>query len=231
MRYKGVLFDLDGTLLALDLNQFLRRYFKALAAKVALVVPPGRFLPAVMKSTEKMLINDGSKTNSEVFMEQFFQMVDMEPEVLMPIFDQFYREDFPRLGEGIEPLPPAQKAVEVALQGGATLVLATNPVFPRPAVDTRLEWAGMADVPFALVTSYENSRYCKPNPGYFTDILNQTGLVAEQCLMVGNDTREDTAAGQLGMDTFLVEGHIIEQEDPYPPTWRGDWSQLLELLQ
>src|SRR5690554_409324 len=230
MRYKGVLFDLDGTLLALDLNQFLSRYFKALAEKVAPAVPPDRFLPALMESTERMLVNDGSKTNSDSFMEHFFQIVDKEPEELLPIFDRFYREDFPRLGAGIEPLPMARKAVDAVLKGGAILVLATNPVFPRQAVDTRLEWAGLADVPFALVTSYENSRYCKPNPGYFADILNQPGLAGEQCLMVGNDTREDTVAGQLGMDTFLVEGHIIEQDDSPPTPWRGDWAQLLELL-
>ncbi|MDP1125298.1 hypothetical protein Q5O12_27610, partial [Klebsiella pneumoniae] len=82
---------------------------------------------------------------------------DSEPEQLLPVFDRFYAEDFPHLGKGIEPLPMARKVVEAAWSQGAKLVLATNPVFPRVAVDARLEWAGLADVPFALITSYENS--------------------------------------------------------------------------
>lgn len=32
----------------------------------------------------------------------------------------------------------------------------------------------------------------KPDPEYYKDILNRLGLQAEECLMVGNDTKEDT---------------------------------------
>jgi FMN phosphatase YigB (HAD superfamily) len=128
-------------------------------------------------------------------------------------------------------LPQARQAVEAAVSQGAKIVLATNPVFPRAAVDSRLEWAGLADVEFDWVTSYENSRFCKPSPGYYLDILEQINLEPQQCLMVGNDAREDTAAAALGIDTFLVEGYIVEHPGATPPTWRGSWQELLELLQ
>ncbi|MGI6365097.1 MAG: HAD family hydrolase [Bacillota bacterium] len=231
MRYKGVFFDLDGTLLPLDLDEFINRYFLALAEKVASHVEPRLFLKVLLEATEKMLYNDGSKTNQEAFMEAFFQRVDNEPQELLPIFDEFYRQEFRRLGEGIQARPEARRAVELAGAGGAQVVLATNPLFPREAVAARLEWAGLADYPFRHITTYENSRYCKPNPRYYADILAEIGLRGEDCLMVGNDTKEDLVAAELGFDTFLLEGYLIDRGSPYTPTWRGDWADLLEVLE
>lgn len=230
MKYKGVLFDLDGTLLPLDLDGFIRDYFRALSASVAEHVEPQRFVAALLQSTQVMLDNDGSKTNSQVFTEHFFPLLDCQPDTLMPMFERFYREKFPELGRDIKPIPQARQAVEAALAGGAKIVLATNPVFPRAAVDARLKWADLADIEFDWVTSYENSRYCKPNPGYYTDILDKINLDPSECLMVGNDTREDASAAAVGMDTFLVEGYIVEHPSADTSTWRGSWQDLLELL-
>ncbi len=231
MKYKAVLFDLDGNLLPLDLESFIQDYFRALSASVAAHVEPKRFVSALLQATQVMLENDGSKTNSQVFMDSFLPLLDCKPETLMPLFERFYQEKFPDLGKDIKPLPQARQAVELAAGQGAKIVLATNPVFPRAAVDARLEWAGLGDIEFDWITSYENSCYCKPNPGYYMEILENINLKPQQCLMVGNDTREDTAAGAVGMDTFLVEGHIVEHAGAPAPTWRGSWEQLLELLQ
>lgn len=230
MKYKGVFFDLDGTLLAVDLDVFLNQYFGALAAKVAPYVESRQFMKVLLESTERMLRNDGSKTNEEVFMEDFFQRVDKDPKELMPVFDEFYREEYRLLGNDIPQRPEARQAVELAAEAGAQVVLATNPLFPRLAVDVRLEWAGLAGYPFQHITTYENSRYCKPNPGYYAEILAITGLRGEDCLMVGNDSKEDLVASQLGFDTFLLEGFLIDRGSPYTPTWRGGWARLLKVL-
>ena len=48
----------------------------------------------------------------------------------------------------------------------------------------------------------------KPNPRYYADILAEIGLRGEDCLMVGNDTKEDLVAAELGFDTFLLEGYL-----------------------
>lgn len=230
MKYKGVFFDLDGTLLPVDLDELLNQYFKALTIKVAPFVEPKFFMKALMESTGKMLYNDGSKTNEEAFMESFFKMVDQDPQQLRPIFDEFYRNEYRTLGQGIKPIPEARKAVELADAGGAQVILATNPVFPRAAVDARLEWAGLASYPFRHITSYENSRYCKPNPHYYGEVLEKTGLKGEDCLMVGNDSKEDLVAAELGFDTFLLEDWLIDRGSPYKPTYKGKWADLLEVL-
>ncbi|HOB35556.1 MAG: HAD family hydrolase [Firmicutes bacterium] len=230
MRYKGVFFDLDGTLLPVDLEEFIARYIEALTAKVAPHVEPQRFRKALLESTAKMMNNDGSRTNEEAFMEAFFARVDIEPRELVPVFEDFYRREYRLLGRGIQARPEARRAVELAAAGGAQVVLATNPLFPRMAVEVRLEWAGLDAFPFRHITTYENSRYCKPNPGYYADILAATGLRGEECLMVGNDTLEDLAAAELGFDTFLLEDFLIERGYPHAPTWRGGWGDLLDVL-
>lgn len=230
MRYKGVFFDLDGTLLPLDLDEFINMYFQALARKVSPYVESKFFLQILLASVEIMLNNDGTNTNEQIFLEAFFQRLDQEPEQFMLLFDDFYCNEFPALGEGIEPVPEARRALEIAEASGAQVILATNPVFPRNAVITRLEWAGVADFTFRHITSYENSRFCKPNPDYYTEILALTGLKGKDCLMVGNDSKEDLVAAELGFDTFLLEDYLIDRGSPYTPTWRGGWPDLLEVL-
>ena len=87
---------------------------------------------------------------------------------------------------------------------GYAVVLATNPLFPAVAVETRLRWAGLGMRNFVHVTHYENSTYCKPNPGYFREILGKIAKAPDQCLMVGNTPAEDMSAGVLGISLFLV---------------------------
>src|SRR5690554_2390446 len=105
MRYKGVFFDLDGTLLPVDLEEFIARYIEALTAKVAPHVEPQRFRKALLESTAKMMNNDGSRTNEEAFMEAFFARVDIEPRELVPVFEDFYRREYRLLGRGIQARP------------------------------------------------------------------------------------------------------------------------------
>ncbi|MTI96104.1 MAG: HAD family hydrolase [Firmicutes bacterium] len=231
MKYKGIFFDLDGTLLALDMDRFLEQYLRGLTGKVARHVPPEHFVKSLMAATKDMQTNDGRGTNEQVFAQSFFAKVDSQPEQLMPLFDDFYANEYKALGDGIEPLPSARKAVELALQHGAKVVVATNPLFPRIAVETRLHWAGLADMPFDHITSYENSSFCKPNPAYYQEILDKFNLQGKDCLMVGNDPLEDLAASELDFDTFLLEDHMIERNSKYQPTWRGSWDQLLEILE
>ena len=61
------------------------------------------------------------------------------------------------------------------------------------------------------VTNYKNSRFCKPNPAYYTEILEKLGLSPEECVMVGNDTTEDTAAAALGIPVFILTDCIINK--------------------
>ena len=110
-------------------------------------------------------------------------------------------------------------------------MIATNPLFPAIAMQQRLQWAGVADYPYRLVTSYENSRACKPNPLYFQQILEELGLPASAALVVGNEWG-DMVAGHLGCQTFFLgDPASLDGQDVPPPAHHGTLSDLAALLE
>ena len=105
----------------------------------------------------------------------------------IPLFDAFYRQEFQQAKAFCGFTPKARAAVEACKAAGHRVALATNPIFPAVATESRIRWAGLAPETFAWYTTYENIGYCKPNPDYYREILRYLGCRAEDCLMVGND--------------------------------------------
>lgn len=199
------LFDLDGTLLDLDMEAFLPHYFRLLSRKFDDCLGHEEFVAILLYATRAMLENrDPERTNREVFLQHFYPRIPLSGEDLQQRIDDFYRREFPSLSFLARPRTMARRVVELALEAGMPVVLATNPVFPRAAIDHRLAWAGLDDLPFQLVTSYENMHFCKPHLEYFQEILERVGCFPEQATMVGNDVAEDLVAARLGLDTYLV---------------------------
>ncbi len=227
---KAILFDLDGTLLDLDMGVFLPRYVEALAAHSAHVVPPDQFIPCLMQASQAMMANDGQDTNQAVFDRAFFPPLGRTRQEMEPLFMNFYANEYPRLRRHTRQKPAARRVVQAAFERGYQVVIATNPLFPLTAIEQRLEWAGVAGFPYRLVTTYETSRAAKPNLLYYEQILETIGLPAEACLMVGDEDM-DMVAGSLGCRTFLVPGPRTDLDPATPePTYRGRLADLMPLL-
>ena len=208
-----VLFDMDGTLLPMDYDGFTRAYFGLLAKKAAPYgYEPKSLMDAVWAGTGAMVKNDGSEKNEPVFWRAFCGIFGEKAMRDKVIFDEFYREDFPKLREVCGYNPDAAALVRDLNAAGIQTVLATNPIFPAEAIECRIRWTGLQPEEFALVTTYENSCHCKPNPDYYRDILQQLSLRPEQCVMVGNDAVEDVAAGKAGIEVFLLTDCLLHQE-------------------
>jgi FMN phosphatase YigB (HAD superfamily) len=229
--YLAVLFDLDGTLLENDMDAFLPPYFQMLSSRFSHLLPPEKFLRDLMEATNVMMANDGRKTNEEVFAEAFYPMVGLPREELEPIFYAFYANDFDRLQRYTQRRPEALAAVQTAFDHGLDVVVATNPLFPAIAIGKRLEWAGVADFPYRLITTYENSRACKPNLLYFQHILEEINRAPQECLVVGDEAM-DMVAGHLGCDTFLIPGPRTDLDEDTPePTYRGTLGEVFLFLE
>lgn len=201
-----LMFDLDGTLLPMDLEDFTNTYFSLLAKKAAPYgYEPKALVAAVWKGTKAMIINDGSRPNDQRFWEVFAGELGEKILELRPVFDRFYAGEFNGAKTAVRENPLAKRAVEAAKRAGYTVILATNPLFPLVGVATRLNWLGLSPEDFSHVTCYENCSYCKPNPMYYTQILERAGKRPEECLMIGNDVREDAiAAGKAGLSAYLI---------------------------
>ena len=233
MPIKAVLFDLDGTLLPMDQDEFTKAYFKQLAVKAA---PHGyetqKLISSIWAGTAAMVKNDGTKSNEEAFWETFAQIYGEEALKDKAMFDEFYRNEFQsaRASCGFNPL--AEKCVKRVKELGFRTVLATNPIFPAVATESRIRWAGLSTDDFELYTTYENIGFCKPNTMYFTEILNRIGLNADECLMVGNDVTEDMVAKTIGMNVFLLIDCIINKNNEdisaYP---HGGFEELISHIE
>lgn len=232
---RAILFDLDGTLVHYDFDTFVKEYLVALGAKLANMVEPGRLVRQVMKSTDAMVRNlDPRKTNREVFAEDFFPAIGIPEDVLMPVFDDFYRSDFPQIKDrlGIRAHPAARRMIERLISRGLEVVIATNPVFPLIAIEERMRWGGLEGLPYRLVTSYETMHFCKPNREYYEEVISLIGRKPEECFMVGNDVEEDLVAGTLGMKTYLVEDFLLDRgRAKNHPDFRGTFEELVDFME
>lgn len=227
-----VFFDLDGTLLPMDQDVFLKAYLGGLAEKMA---PYGYdsdlLVKSIWKGTGAMVMNDGSARNDAVFWRTFSKIYGRDTRTDEPIFEEFYHNEFQDVRHACGFDHRASEVITALKEMGYTLVLATNPLFPAIATHSRIRWAGLNPDDFAYITTYENSFHCKPNLAYYRELLDILDLNAEQCLMVGNDVSEDMIAGQLGFEVFLMTDCLINknQEDiaAYP---HGSFPELLEYI-
>ena len=232
MSIKVVLFDLDGTLLPMDQSVFMKRYFGALARRLARRgYEPEKLISAIWQGTAKMVANDGSATNEDVFWQEFCRIFGERARDDMPEFEAFYREEFPSVSDACGHDPAAAPAVRAIRDMGYRVGLATNPLFPSMATECRMSWAGLSPADFEVFTTYENSGFCKPNPAYYLDVARRMGAEPSECLMVGNDVAEDMVAAATGMQVFLLTDCLINKEnkdiDQYP---HGSFPELLEFV-
>ena len=210
MSVKAVLFDLDGTLLPMDQDLFVKYYFGSLAKKLApLGYEPEQLVAAIWQGTRAMVKNDGSKTNEQVFWDCFAALFGEKARQDEPRFEEFYRTDFVCAKAACGYTEKAAQLVKTVKEKGLRCALATNPIFPDIATSQRMEWAGLNKGDFELYTTYENARHCKPNPAYYQDILEKMGLEGSECVMIGNDAVEDVAAQQAGMQVFLIDDCLL----------------------
>lgn len=235
---KVILFDLDGTLLPMDQDKFTKAYFYALLKKLAELGLPSQseeertaLAKAVWSGTYAMMNNDGSCTNEERFFLDFSTVLNIDISHLKPQLDGFYKDEFNEVSVVCDKNPLVPKIISDLKGRGYRLAVATNPLFPLRANEARLSWAGLSLSDFEYCTCYENSRYCKPKLEYYRKILDILGVSAADCLMVGNDVREDMAVKELGMDVFLITDYILNVEnrdiDEFP---HGSWADFEEYI-
>lgn len=213
--YKAVFFDLDGTLLPVDMDAFLQAYFKALGKYAAEHgQEPRQFTDALNKGVLAMIKEEGGR-NDERFWQTFCSVLGIG-ESEMPAYEQlmegFYNTAFDELGALITPTPESAKVINLLKEKGYRLYLTTMPLFPRIAVEKRVQWAGCDPQVFERITTYDNSTSTKPHLEYYRENVEAIGLKPEEILMVGNNTREDLSAMQLGLDGYLVTDWLLNPD-------------------
>ena len=230
MAITTVLFDLDGTLLPMDQDQFIKTYF-GLLAKTLTPDDPEALIKAVWVGTKAMMTNDGSRTNENAFWDTYCGLLGEDRRADEPAFRSFYENQFEMVRTVCGCNPKAAQTIALVKSKGLKTALATNPLFPRIATQARIRWAGLNIEDFELYTTYEDYSCCKPNVRYYQAVLDKLDVNAEECLMVGNDAEEDTAARKLGMQVFLLTDCLINKKgvdiEQYP---HGGFDELMAFI-
>ena len=232
MKITTVLFDLDGTLLPMDMNEFIKAYFGGIARHLA---PYGyesqKLIDSIWQGTAAMVKNNGEETNETRFWQGFEAAYGKPAKEDEELFATFYREKFDKVQSSCGYTPAARQIIDTVRACVLRTALATNPIFPAMATERRIAWAGLSTSDFELYTTYENSRFCKPNLDYYRDIMQTLGVLPEECLMVGNDVGEDMIAEQLGARVFLLTDCLINSKGAdisvYP---HGSYDDLIAFI-
>lgn len=237
MKYKYLLFDLDGTLIHFEPEDFIRTYLGAASKYFLDLIPdPKKFVEEILSSTDAMEKGDDETTNAlEEFMNDFCPKFEVKCEDIRQRFLDFYQTEFKvikplitKMGGAVDLLEMLQKEYPEI-----KIILATNPVFPFVSIEKRMEWGEISQDYFDLITHAENSTYCKGNGKYWNEILEKVGGTAEESLVIGNDGYRDMGAKAYGFSTFLIEENL-ENEDKMTgdiqPDYRGTLEDLYHLL-
>lgn len=233
MSIKAVLFDLDGTLLPMDQEEFVKAYLGLLGKRLA---PKGyefeKFIKVMWAGVGAMVKNDGTCTNEERFWKVFTEAFGEKSMEDKPFIDEFYHTEFNKVQAVCGFDSKAKEIITLVKEKGFLPVLATNPLFPHTATENRMRWAGLEPEMFAAYTTYEDCHFCKPNPKYYQELLEKLQLKPEECVMVGNDFDEDIVPTEgLGMKTFLLTDCLINKNGAdFSKYSQGDFEALKNYL-
>ena len=217
----------------MDQDKFIEDYFRSILAKLSSLGYDGALMyRALEESVRATIRNDGTLLNEERFWSTFSEYAPGVRDAVKDVLDEYYAVDFISVIKATcEGYSRAREIVELVKSCGKRCVLATNPLFPMIATVNRMALSGLMPDDFDYVTAYENSSACKPNPLYFTELLDKLGIPAEECVMIGNDTRDDFSAHALGIPVFILTECLINKSgvnlDEYP---HGGFDELSEYI-
>ena len=84
---KAILYDLDGTLLPMDQDEFVKRYFHSLISALAKQgYEPEGLSRAMWVSIGAMISNNGAATNEEIFWQAFSREYGKDMTADIPLF-------------------------------------------------------------------------------------------------------------------------------------------------
>ncbi len=233
---KAVLFDMDETLLDINLGAFCALWAKDVSEiladigrknQLATLVRLGAAFYALNRNDRKGTDN---RTNRAFFNEEIKRTchVDLSDPVVFEALECYEHEVLPRKGRavsGARPRAGAHEALQACRDRGLKVALLTNPSFTEAGIRCRMGWAEIDKAPFELVTTMDNCTRVKPSPVYYLECLEKLGLEPHEALMVGNDLKRDFPTPDCGLRTAYV-GEGVDNR----AIWSGDMRDFAAAL-
>lgn len=226
-----VLFDLDGTLLPMDIDSFTKLYFSSMSEKLAHIIDSETLVKYIWHCTKTMVQNEDEIINEEVFMDNFKPLIGEDFDECKSLLDNYYENEFDVVKNATKENEHVIKSIALLKEKGYTLAIATNPIFPKEATLKRLDWTGLNRDDFIYMSNYEENCYCKPSPKYYNEVLSKIDKKPSECLMVGNDVVEDLAAKKVGVATYLITDNLLNNKSiEYETDYMGTYAEFYEFV-
>lgn len=207
---KAVLFDLDNTLLLFDEMRFFQAYMEKIHAFFSDLMEPAVFRERLLSGSQYLMRNNGRVSNADFYMDHFALGYESIRSDLWQRFMDFYELEYDQFAS-LTSIPKGGRDLLLKLKAlSLKIIIASNPLWPLTAQLKRLEWAGIGDIQYDLITHIENMSYCKPRLEYYKQICRMIDAAPESCLMVGNDPVNDMAVAQINMHTYLTLDYVGE---------------------
>ena len=155
---EAVLFDLDETLLDLNLDAYVRSFSLGRVDLVGRIarMPAVRVAVPYCRALVGMLGERDDDLTNAAFLDGRFEDltgIPLDDPAIADCISFYDREVFnpsARASRAIggRPMPGAHRCLEACLRLGVKVALATNPTFPEACTRERMAWAGIADFPF-----------------------------------------------------------------------------------
>lgn len=228
---KTIIFDLDGTLLPMDFNAFMKTYFGNMAKTFIKYMSPEIFISHLNEASKYTIITEDGRTNEEKFMACFDSLIDQDVKEFIPTWDAFYDDLFLECKKATWKDEDMIKSVNILKAKGYQLIIATNPLLPLKSNLHRINWAGLNKDDFDYISHFEHNHFCKPMLTFYEEVLNDNHLEAADCLMVGNDVREDLISKKIGLKTYLIEDCLLNSHnDPVITDYQGTYKDFLRFV-
>jgi FMN phosphatase YigB (HAD superfamily) len=201
---RGLLVDLDNTLITIDVDAFVTGYSQAVARGL---VPedPERGLAVLAGCTYALLSQpEHPETNGQRLVSALTDYLPQSAAALWRYLEESSRSILPELKPLGTPVPGAASLIRRLRRRGLKVAVATNPIYPRTVILERLSWAGLGAEDVDHVACLETCHSVKPYGPYFTGLAEALGLAPEACLMIGDDPDQDLPAREVGMAVHLV---------------------------
>lgn len=187
MMLRGVVFDLDGTLV--DSADDLRAALNTLLTEYSL---PNLDLAAV-----KSMIGDGVAK----LVERAFAATDGDAEALPAAVARFLALYESNAAERTRPYPGVRETLEALAAMGLTLGVVTN----KPYAATMEILDALALTPFfAAVVGGDSAPRRKPHPDPVLKVVADAGLAPAETIMVGDNYHDVEAAHAAGLRAIIV---------------------------
>ena len=209
---KAVAFDMDDTLLSINLSAFCYVFLKDEVSLLGLVARKSPLMFLAPFSQAYLAMFDARRTddltNGAYFAREIERRmgVPLSDPVIADVLTCYEETLLPTRNDRVinaRPRTGAHAAVEKVLDRGYRIALLTNPSFSEACIRARMAWGRLTDLPFELITTMDNSTRCKPDARYYLESLGKLGLKPAEVLMVGNDRKRDFVEG-IGLQTAYV---------------------------